>query len=75
MFVFARRFLFESRTNVFLSGKAEIAVETRQVFSPQWNPPHWLAFFGNDSCDQAKPLYKAAAGVNDPGCTPKRSNA
>jgi len=33
------------------------------------------AFFGNDSSDQAKPLYKAAAGVNDPGCTPKRSNA
>jgi hypothetical protein len=25
-------FVFESRTNVFLSAKAEIAVETRQVF-------------------------------------------
>jgi hypothetical protein len=32
VFVFARRFLFESRTNAFLSGKAEIAVETRHVF-------------------------------------------
>ena len=30
MFVFARRFIFESRTNVFLSGKAKTAVETRQ---------------------------------------------
>jgi hypothetical protein len=27
-----QRLLFESRTNVFLSGKAEIAVKTRQVF-------------------------------------------
>src|SRR4030095_8475935 len=32
VFESARRFVFESRANVFLSGKAEIAVQTRQVF-------------------------------------------
>jgi len=36
VFVFARRSLFESRTNVFLLRKAEITVETRQNF--------WSAF-------------------------------
>jgi len=32
VFESGRHFLFESRTNVFLAAKAEIAVETRQVF-------------------------------------------
>jgi len=32
VFVFARSFLFESHTNVFLSAKAETVVETRHVF-------------------------------------------
>jgi hypothetical protein len=32
VFESARHFLFESRTNVFLSAKAETAAETRHVF-------------------------------------------
>jgi len=34
VFEFCVALIFGSRTNVFLLGKAEIAVETRQVFLP-----------------------------------------
>jgi hypothetical protein len=39
-----RRSVFGSRTNVFLSDKAETAVKTRQVFSsPYEEPEHFQA--------------------------------
>jgi hypothetical protein len=46
-----RRLLFGSRTNVFLSDKAETAVETRQVFLSRCSRPGRNSF----SAPQARP--------------------
>jgi len=56
---------------VSLSGKAELTIETRQVFRRAGTRHSSWAFFSKDSCSQTKSAYKAVAGVNDPGYIPR----